>query len=250
MVRPKTRGQHTVAAPEEEDSIYVQEEIAAHDPTTHAPDSRDPESLGEQDDEEDELSLRSRLQAPMSERFAELANQCKLLEDRYQDLQHEIDVLKADRVNYIITNDTLQQELKALRQERDEAVAHRDIALRERGDLAYRLLNATSGVAPNMEAATAPNAGRFRPWDIEIITDARIHEQKLQYRVQWPGHNVDQEWYPAGNFKRTPRKVLEFHMEYPSKPGPPMRLQAWIGAEHTGGILEDHIDDDKPAFRG
>ncbi|KXG52793.1 Chromo domain/shadow [Penicillium griseofulvum] len=267
MVRPKIRNKHPGgiqvgdrhrgAVPDDEGSIYVQEEVDAHDRTTKTPDLRDPVNLGEQDDEEDDSSLRSRLQTPISEHFAGLANQCKLLKEKYQDLQDEIDVLKADRVEYTLTNDTLQerleglqQELKALRHERDEAVAHRDIALRERGDLAYRLLNATSGIAPIMEAAAAPNADRFRPWDIEIIMDARIHNQKLQYRVQWPGYNVDREWYPAGNFKHTPKKVLEFHMEYRLKPGPPMRLQNWIEAEHTGRILEDHVDDDKPAFRG
>ncbi|KAI2744662.1 hypothetical protein DTO013E5_2326 [Penicillium roqueforti] len=71
----------------------------------------------------------------------------------------------------------------------------------------------------------------------------------IQYRVQWLGHDLDPAWYPAGNFKNAPEMIKEFHDAYPAKPGPPMRLQEWIEAAQDDRILDDHVDDEKPAFR-
>lgn len=87
-------------------------------------------------------------------------------------------------------------------------------------------------------------------WEVDKLLDARTYYRKLQYRVQWLGHDLDLQWYPAGNFKHAPQKVQEFHDQYPSKPGPPMRLQDWIDASKRDIILDEHPDDDKPAFRG
>ncbi|KAJ6140628.1 hypothetical protein N7497_011521 [Penicillium chrysogenum] len=50
------------------------------------------------------------------------------------ELEDEIIVLRAERTK-------LDNAIEALRIERDEAIAHRDIAIRERGELAFRLLN-------------------------------------------------------------------------------------------------------------
>ena len=64
------------------------------------------------------------------------------------------------------------------------------------------------------------------------------------------GHDLDLQWYPAGDMKHAPRKIQEFHAQYPEKPGgPPMRLQEWLDADEEDRVLEDHLDDDKPAFR-
>lgn len=38
-------------------------------------------------------------------------------------------------------------------------------------------------------------------------------------------------------------------MQYPAKPGPPVRLQEQLTANEEDRILKDHIDDDKPTFR-
>ena len=86
-------------------------------------------------------------------------------------------------------------------------------------------------------------------WEVEKILDSRTHYRKLQYRVQWLGHDLDLQWYPAGNFKHAPQKIQDFHSQYPAKPGPPVRLQEWLHADGEDRVLEDHIDDDKPAFR-
>ena len=60
---------------------------------------------------------------------------------------------------------------------------------------------------------------------------------------------MDLTWYPAGNFKNAPEMIRDFHDDYPTKPGPPMRLQEWLDAAREDRILDDHGDDEKPAFR-
>ena len=84
-------------------------------------------------------------------------------------------------------------------------------------------------------------------WEIEKILDSKLYYRKLRYRVQWPGQDLDLQWYPAGNFKNAPEKIEEFHTAYPEKPGPPIRLQAWKSAAADDIYLEDHEDDDKIA---
>ena len=91
--------------------------------------------------------------------------------------------------------------------------------------------------------------GQTDEWEVEKILDARTHYRKLQYRVQWIGHDMDLTWYPAGNFKNAPEMIRDFHDDYPTKPGPPMRLQEWLDAAREDRILDDHGDDEKPAFR-
>ncbi|KAJ5134995.1 retrovirus polyprotein [Penicillium bovifimosum] len=87
--------------------------------------------------------------------------------------------------------------------------------------------------------------GETDEWEVEKILDAKLRYRKLVYRVQWLGHDVDLTWYPAGNFKNSADKIEEFHDNYPSKPGPPLRLQAWKDAAMADQLLEDHPDDDK-----
>ncbi|KAI1828762.1 hypothetical protein DTO006G1_9961 [Penicillium roqueforti] len=91
--------------------------------------------------------------------------------------------------------------------------------------------------------------GETDEWEVEKILDVRTHYRKLQYRVQWLGHDLDLQWYPVSNFRNAPDKIKEFHEAYPAKPGPPMRLQEWIKAAEEDRILDDHVDDGKPAFR-
>jgi hypothetical protein len=87
--------------------------------------------------------------------------------------------------------------------------------------------------------------GETEEWEVEKILDAKLRYRKLVYRVQWLGHDVDLTWYPAGNFKNSADKIEEFHDNYPSKPGPPLRLQAWKDAAAADQLLDDHPDDDK-----
>jgi predicted DNA-binding protein (MmcQ/YjbR family) len=81
---------------------------------------------------------------------------------------------------------------------------------------------------------------------VDKVLTARLHHRKLQYRVQWLNHDYDPAWYPAGKFKNSPEKILEFHDRYHDRPGPPMRLQEWIRAALNDELLQDHSDEDKP----
>jgi hypothetical protein len=83
-------------------------------------------------------------------------------------------------------------------------------------------------------------------WEVDKILAVRTHYRKLQYRVKWVGTDEDITWYPAGDFKNAPQKLIEFHERYPDKPGPPLRLQEWIKAALNDEFLDDHPDDDKP----
>lgn len=101
----------------------------------------------------------------------------------------------------------------------------------------------------HMDPPPPVQVGETDEWEVENILDARTHYRKLQYRIQWVGHDLDLQWYPAGDMKNVPRKLQEFHAQYPAKPGPPMRLQEWLHADEEDRVLDDHIDDNKPAFR-
>lgn len=80
---------------------------------------------------------------------------------------------------------------------------------------------------------------------MEEILAVRRHYRKLQYRVKWLGHDNDDTWYPAGNFKTAPVKLMMFHNQYPRRPGPPARLKQWLEAAEDDIFLEDHEDDNK-----
>lgn len=85
-------------------------------------------------------------------------------------------------------------------------------------------------------------------WEVEQIQDSRLHYRKLQYRVKWLGFDDnDLTWYPASNFKNAPQALQDFHAAYPTKPGPPARLQEWIRAALQDEYLADYPDDDKSA---
>lgn len=56
---------------------------------------------------------------------------------------------------------------------------------------------------------------------------------------------ADDNWYPAGDYKNAPDKLMAFHKRYPDLPGPPVRLPIWLDA-----ALNDHADDGKPEPRG
>jgi len=72
-------------------------------------------------------------------------------------------------------------------------------------------------------------------WEVDKILDSRTRWKKLYYRVQWLGHDPDPTWYPAENFKHAPRRLRDFHEEYPSKDGPPPQLEQWLHEEDISG---------------
>jgi hypothetical protein len=86
--------------------------------------------------------------------------------------------------------------------------------------------------------------------EVAHVKSARIHYQRLQYKVQWVGWDTDDQWYDAGNLKHAASLVQDFHNRYPHQPGPPKRLQTWLEAEEKGIALDDRPEDNLPASSG
>jgi len=86
-------------------------------------------------------------------------------------------------------------------------------------------------------------------WEIQEILAVRKKWQTLEYRVQWLGHDIDPEWYPASDFKYGPHKLRDFHLNHQDLPGPPRALGAWIKAWENGKDNYDDLDDDREALQ-
>jgi hypothetical protein len=87
-------------------------------------------------------------------------------------------------------------------------------------------------------------------WEVDEIVDVRLRYRKLQYKAKWIGIEHDDDWYPAGDFKNAPEKLMAFHKRYPELPGPPARLSVWLDAALNDYFVDDHPDDGKPEPRG
>lgn len=81
-------------------------------------------------------------------------------------------------------------------------------------------------------------------WEVDEILASKLYRSILKYRVKWKGHDPDPTWYKASNFMGAPHKLRAFHEKYPSRPGPPRQLSAWIAAWENGiDDLESLADD-------
>jgi hypothetical protein len=83
-------------------------------------------------------------------------------------------------------------------------------------------------------------------WEVEKILSSRVRYGKLCYKVEWKGWDMDDQWYPASNFKNAALKLKDFHEKYPDEAGPPVRLESWIRSAIEDKFDEDHQNDDKP----
>lgn len=83
-------------------------------------------------------------------------------------------------------------------------------------------------------------------WEVDEILAVRLRYRKLQYRVKWTGHDIDNTWYPASNLKNCAVKLRLFHDRYPEMPGPPKRLSDWLRAADNDEFDRDHPDDNSP----
>jgi hypothetical protein len=82
-------------------------------------------------------------------------------------------------------------------------------------------------------------------WEVEQIQTMQLIRKKLFYRVKRLGHD-DLTWYPAQNFKTSPHRIHDFHVQYPDLAGPPKRLAEWLKATDEDVFLEDHEEDTVP----
>jgi hypothetical protein len=93
------------------------------------------------------------------------------------------------------------------------------------------------------KAATDPLTGQIqssspsivieeeKEYEIDDILNSRYHYEKLQYRVEWTGHSSDRAWYPAENFQKHSREILnDYHQRYSDKSESELRLIASIAS--------------------
>ncbi|KAK1773709.1 hypothetical protein QBC45DRAFT_455272 [Copromyces sp. CBS 386.78] len=87
-------------------------------------------------------------------------------------------------------------------------------------------------------------------WELDEVVASRVmHGGKLYYQVSWKGWSKDEYWYPAGDLKRAPHLLIQFHWENPEAVGPSRRMEVWESAyweEETEEGLEKHWEDDLP----
>ena len=61
-------------------------------------------------------------------------------------------------------------------------------------------------------------------YKINKILASRTYHGRLQYKVNWVGHDLDDTWYNADGFISAPYKIKTFYDERPHDAGPPVRL--------------------------
>jgi len=82
-------------------------------------------------------------------------------------------------------------------------------------------------------------------YEIDKILASRTYHRRLQYKVNWVGHDLDDTWYNADGFIGAPYKIKTFHNERPHDAGPPVQLQQWLEAYHKDVDLEPLEEDNK-----
>ncbi|KUM55452.1 hypothetical protein ACN42_g11823 [Penicillium freii] len=130
---PMNRGKQPVAAmPNDEDTPeHMADAPEPKTPITEPMRSVDTDDKDKDNAGEGSSSLRERLiKTPSKERFQELARQYKRLEQENQKLKDEVTVLMAERVD-------IDDMMKDLKIERDEAIAYYEYAIRARDSLIY-----------------------------------------------------------------------------------------------------------------
>lgn len=83
-------------------------------------------------------------------------------------------------------------------------------------------------------------------WTVQKVISSRLYFKKLQYKVDWLGHDPDPTWYYASNFRNAPARLKEFHDRHPDAPGPPARLTEWLAAAADDRDAESSVEDDLP----
>jgi hypothetical protein len=81
-------------------------------------------------------------------------------------------------------------------------------------------------------------------WEVQEVLASRLVRNKLQYRINWLGHDEGLEWYPASDLKYSPHKLRDFYLANPTAPGPPKNLPAWLKAWEDERDDYDELDND------
>ena len=79
-------------------------------------------------------------------------------------------------------------------------------------------------------------------WEVQDILAVRKRYNNLEYRAKWIGFDEDPEWYPAADFKYSPHKLRDFHVQYQELPGPPALLPQWIQRWEQGEDLYEDLE--------
>jgi hypothetical protein len=84
-------------------------------------------------------------------------------------------------------------------------------------------------------------------YEVEEVLAVRKQWNQLKYRVKWKGYEEeDLEWYSPSDLKGAPHKLKTFHLNHPTLPGPPARLEEWIKAWEDGLDDYDYLNSDQP----
>ena len=97
-----------------------------------------------------------------------------------------------------------------------------------------------------LEAPPPINITGDSEWEVERILAVKKVRKTLLYRVSWPNSDTDLTWYPASDLKTSPHLLRDFHLENPTKPGPPAQLLNWIKLYESGEDDYDYMDDNSP----
>ena len=62
-------------------------------------------------------------------------------------------------------------------------------------------------------------AEEVEEWYFEKLTDSRIRNGRLEYKVKWP-HPHRATWEPMENVAGADGDIRDFHLAHPDKPGP------------------------------
>jgi hypothetical protein len=80
-------------------------------------------------------------------------------------------------------------------------------------------------------------------WEVQKVLASRVVRKRLQYRVQWTGYDEDLTWYPASNFKYSPKKLKESTYSTLNNLDHRDALLEWIKAYDEGRDTYEELED-------
>ncbi|OQE34336.1 hypothetical protein PENCOP_c021G03699 [Penicillium coprophilum] len=176
-------------------AVFDEEEDSEHSPSAYNLNTPTPERQVEDVVEEEQESLRDQLrETPGKERFQVMVDEYKKMQLRLQGMKEQNALLLSERAE-------AEKMISELTVERDEAIAHRDLAERKRGQMAIQLLEvsqsgtrgdtpivgvtATAGAMP-VKSAKLPDAPILKDGkEVRYETWESIIRQKLRANADY-----------------------------------------------------------------